>query len=95
MTIPLVCFILGTLVFGWGVLAYGLPLSREIPEGRKRSDFFTCLTSHLLIAFALMLGLVGYLSHLNSNSLRYARIAMGITAIVLLSYQFLELASRP
>ncbi|MBD3880968.1 hypothetical protein IFO70_04285 [Phormidium tenue FACHB-886] len=95
MAIPLVCFLLGALVFAYAVFAYAIPLFHPLPEGRKRSDFVVCLASYLLIAVALMLGLLGYFSHLNSKSLRYTRLGMAATAVIFLSYEFLELVSRP
>jgi hypothetical protein len=95
MITPLICFVLGGIILYHAVGAYGIQLVRKIPEGVQRRDVLFFFISYTMIAFALILGLPGYFGYLNAAILHLVRLALGITGSIFLSYQLLDVVSRP
>lgn len=94
MTMPLIGFVLGLLIFLYAVLSHGRLLFGEAPEGFIKRDFFLCFTGFGLIAIALMLGLVGYFGYLSADVVRPIRIVLGLIGLSLLFFQYIETNSR-
>lgn len=94
MIIPLFCLFLGLLV-----LLYTIPiwvgLIGSVPEGFTKLDLLRYMLGYGLIAVALILGIVGYLGHLNTELLRPTRIVLGLVGLAVLGYQFVEINARP
>jgi len=88
MLIPLIGLILGIAVLYSAVLAYtGSPLLQEMPALFKQRGNLLWATGSVLVALALMLGIVGFFSDLNATTLRYLRILIGCTGLVILGSQ--------
>ncbi|HEY9648711.1 MAG TPA: hypothetical protein V6C88_20185 [Chroococcidiopsis sp.] len=94
LTVPLVCFGAGSLILIYTSLAHGRFLFQPIPEGFNRRDVLFYFISYLLIATALMLGLIGYFSHASIEILHPLRIGLGVAGLIFLFYQFLEVTAR-
>jgi hypothetical protein len=94
MLVPLIGLILGIAVLYSAFLAYtGSPLIQEMPAVFKQRGNLLWVTGSVLLALALMLGIVGFFSDLNATTLRYLRILIGCTGLVILGSQ-LYLARR-
>jgi hypothetical protein len=94
MLVPLIGLILGIAVLYSAFLAYtGSPLIQEMPAVFKQRGNLLWVTGSVLVALALMLGIVGYFGYLNATILRYLRILIGCTGLVILGSQ-LYLARR-
>jgi cell division protein FtsX len=94
MLVPLIGLILGIAVLYSAFLAYtGSPLIQEMPAVFKQRGNLLWVTGSVLLALALMLGIVGYFGYLDATILRYLRILIGCTGLVILGSQ-LYLARR-
>jgi hypothetical protein len=94
MLVPLIGLILGIAVLYSAFLAYtGSPLIQEMPAVFKQRGNLLWVTGSVLVALALMLGIVGYFGYLDATILRYLRILIGCTGLVILGSQ-LYLARR-
>jgi hypothetical protein len=88
MLIPLIGLILGIAVLYSAVLAYtGSPTLQEMPALFKQRGNLLWATGSVLVALALMLGIVGYFGYLDANILRYLRILIGCTGLLILGSQ--------
>jgi hypothetical protein len=95
MLIPLISFVLGVIILLYAVLVYGTAFFREVPEHLKKKDLLAYLIGYTLIAIALCLGLPGYLEHTSAVVLRPVRLVTGISGLIILFYQYIEVLSRP
>lgn len=88
MLIPLIGFILGIPLLAYAVLCYtGIAIFRKIPQFKKQKGNLPLAIGLGLIAIALMLGITGYFSPVNGNSVRYVRIIIGTVGLLLTGYQ--------
>ncbi|HEY9658915.1 MAG TPA: hypothetical protein V6C65_10715 [Allocoleopsis sp.] len=88
---PLICFVLGILI----LLVIGSGLLRAEGGGLRKGDILRLLVGYGAVAIALMLGLIGYVDHLNAEVLRFVRLFMILAGFAILGYQFIESQSRP
>jgi lipopolysaccharide transport system permease protein len=88
MLTPLVGLILGIATLLYAVLTYtGTPVGRPIPIFQKQKGNLTWAIGCVLVAVALMLGIIGYLNYANAIFLRRWRIIIGTVGLLLLGYQ--------
>lgn len=86
MLVPLISSIFGLLVLRYAFLAYsGSPLlQKKMPGVPQRTGDGIWLIGCVLVALALMVGIVGYFSKLNADWLRILRILMGGIGLLVL-----------
>jgi len=88
MLIPLIGFILGIALLLEAVLAYkGIYLRWQTSVASKQKGNVPLAIGSILIATALILGIVGYFSLMDANRLRWVRIIVGMVGILLVSVQ--------
>lgn len=94
MLTPLIGLILGIAILLDAILAYkGVYLFLQTPMSiRQKSNLFLA-SSKILIATALMLGMIGYFSLVNAPLLRGVRIVLIGVAILLVSFQLISIRS--
>ena len=88
MLVPLIGLIFGLAVLFYAVLAYrGSPLLQSMPAVFKQRNYSLWAVGCVLVALALILGIVGFYSNLNAPTLRLVRILMGSAGLLVLGYQ--------
>ncbi|GAX43511.1 ABC-2 type transporter [Tolypothrix sp. NIES-4075] len=88
MLIPLIGFILGIPILVYTVVSYtGIVSLKQIPRVKKQKGNLLLALGQGLIAIALMLGITGYFSPINGDSVRYLRIIIGTAGLLLTGYQ--------
>jgi lipopolysaccharide transport system permease protein len=88
MLIPLIGFILGIPILAYAVFCYtGIVIFRKIPQPKKQKGNLPLAIGLGLIAITLMLGIIGYLTPINGDLVRYLRIIIGTAGLLLTGYQ--------
>ncbi len=95
MIVPLICFALGALILLYAILGYGRLFFQFKSNWPRQRDLLIYLVGYSLIAGSLMLGLIGYSSHMDALLLRPTRIGMGVLGLIMLIYQFIDVTGRP
>lgn len=88
MLVPLIGLILGLIVLVYAALAYtGSSQLQSMPTVFQQRNNLLWAVGCVLLALALMLGLVGYLTHLDASTIRLIRILMGSAGLLVLASQ--------
>lgn len=88
MLVPLLGLFLGIPILTYAVLGYAdVAILRQIPRLKSQKGNLLLALGLGAIAIALMLGMVGYLSPINSNLIRYVRASVGAAGLILTGYQ--------
>ncbi|BAZ17109.1 ABC-2 type transporter [Calothrix sp. NIES-4071] len=88
MLIPLICLFLGIILCLYTVLAYrGNRLLYRFPFFKSLEGNLFFSLGFFLLAFALILGIVGYFNYINAILLRYFRILLATVGFFIVSYE--------
>ncbi|HEY9618718.1 MAG TPA: hypothetical protein V6C78_00030 [Crinalium sp.] len=95
MIVPLICFIVGSLILLYAVSFVRRPIPDTLAHHYQHRDKVIWAIAFVLLALALMLGMAGYWHLIASPVLRSTRIAMVIAALIVFFYQMIDTVSRP
>ena len=82
MLLPVLGLVVGLIVLAYGLLAYmGNPMLASLPDFLQRKGDLLWLGGCVLVALALILGMIGYVI---VSDVRVIRILLGIVGLLLL-----------
>ncbi len=91
MIAPLLGLILGTLILLYTLVTYtGTKLLKNIPRSSKQEGNLSLAIGSILVALALMLGILGYFNYINATLLHNIRVLFFTSGLFLVGYQIIK-----